>query len=204
MANQVDTQQFSLSTAPAGRDERRFALALVLASAVVFCAVAPFATRPLGRVDAFIPIYGSALVLLDLITAVLLFGQASVMGTVALWVLASGYRQRLPRRLGASISAVAGPELASNVSGNCLEWAPHRAIKSRTWMMQVRACPVGATTVFLTTSRTSRAVVRSRRGDAKGQKRPRNTIRMATKWHQRQPGLSLCSRESRALASNGL
>jgi len=91
MTNVLNTHQFSLSTAPAGLGGRRFTLALVLASAVVFCVVAPFAARPLSRVDAFIPIYESALVLLDLVTAVLLFGQASVIGTMALWVLASGY-----------------------------------------------------------------------------------------------------------------
>jgi len=40
---------------------------------------------------AFIPVYGSALAVIDLITAVLLFGQFSFLRSRALLVLASGY-----------------------------------------------------------------------------------------------------------------
>ena len=64
-----------LSTARAERGQRRLALAVVLVSGAIFLVLAPFATRPLGQVWAFIPIYESALVINDLDTAVLRSGQ---------------------------------------------------------------------------------------------------------------------------------
>ncbi len=80
-----------LSILPAGRDERRVALAVVLASALAFLATAPFAKLPLAPVPAFIPIYESALVINDLITAVFLFGQFYISRSRALLLLACGY-----------------------------------------------------------------------------------------------------------------
>ena len=85
------TRSLFLSTDLAGRREVRFAGVAVLASAVLFCAIAPFATRQLTHVPAFIPAYESALVLSDLITAVLLFGQFNFLRARALLVLACGY-----------------------------------------------------------------------------------------------------------------
>lgn len=67
----------------AGRAERLRALAVLMMSAAVFCALAPFA--------AFIPIYESALVITDAITGALLFGQYRILHTPALAILASGY-----------------------------------------------------------------------------------------------------------------
>src|SRR5207245_10343026 len=78
-------------TLPAGRRERRLALAVLLVSGTIFLALAPFARRPLGQVWAFIPIYESALVINDLVTAVLLFGQFSILRSRALRVLAGAY-----------------------------------------------------------------------------------------------------------------
>ena len=83
--------QVFLSLMPAERGEIRLALTVVLLSVAAFAAAAPFATEQLARVDAFIPIYQSALALCDLITAVLLFGQFSILRRRALLVLASGY-----------------------------------------------------------------------------------------------------------------
>ncbi|HEY3097569.1 MAG TPA: MASE4 domain-containing protein, partial [Methylomirabilota bacterium] len=80
-----------LSTVPAERAERRLALAVVLASAAIFVALVPFAKVPLAKVFAFIPIYQSALVVNDVITAVLLFGQFSVLRSRALCLLACAY-----------------------------------------------------------------------------------------------------------------
>jgi signal transduction histidine kinase len=80
-----------LSTLPAGRAERRRALAVVLVSAAVFAFVVPFAKAPLSPVWAFIPVYQSALVVNDLITAILLFGQFAILRSRALLVLAGGY-----------------------------------------------------------------------------------------------------------------
>lgn len=80
-----------LSTLPAGRAERRLALAVVLVSAAVFILVAPLAKVALSPVWAFIPVYQSALVVNDLITAILLFGQFAILRSRALLVLAGGY-----------------------------------------------------------------------------------------------------------------
>jgi signal transduction histidine kinase/CheY-like chemotaxis protein len=76
---------------PAGSSERRRAALVLGVSAALFCALAPFAQRKLAAVAAFIPIYESALVLLDLITAVLLFGQYRILRSGALLLLGSGY-----------------------------------------------------------------------------------------------------------------
>jgi signal transduction histidine kinase len=76
---------------PAGRRERRLARAVALVSVVMFLAATPFAKMPLVQVWAFIPIYESVVVINDLITAVLLFGQFSILRSRALLVLASGY-----------------------------------------------------------------------------------------------------------------
>src|SRR5258708_28613119 len=80
-----------LSTLPAPRGQRRLALAVVLISLAVFLAAAPFAKRPLAPLPAFLPIYQSALVICDLVTAVLLFRQFPVPRPPALLVLLSPY-----------------------------------------------------------------------------------------------------------------
>ncbi len=86
----VERRMF-LSTLPAGRRERRLALAVALMSGAIFLAVGPFAKVPLAPVWAFIPIYESALVINDVITAALLFGQFTFLRSRAMAVLASGY-----------------------------------------------------------------------------------------------------------------
>ena len=87
----TDERGVFLSTLEAGRGQRRLALAVVLVCAVIFLAAVPFAKRPLAQVWAFMPVYHSALVINDLITAVLLFGQFSILRSRALCVLASAY-----------------------------------------------------------------------------------------------------------------
>jgi hypothetical protein len=64
---------------------------VVLVSLAVFVAAVPFAQVPLTPVWAFIPSYQAALVLNDLLTAVVLFGQFRIVGSRALLRLASGY-----------------------------------------------------------------------------------------------------------------
>jgi signal transduction histidine kinase/CheY-like chemotaxis protein len=76
---------------PASRAQRRRALAVVLASLVLFAALAPRAKLPLAPVAAFIPAYEAVLVVMDLVTAVLLFGQYRILRSQALLVLGSGY-----------------------------------------------------------------------------------------------------------------
>src|SRR5713226_468742 len=80
-----------LSTVVAGRDERRLALVVVLLSALGFAAALPFVRVPLAKVPAFIPSFESALLINDLITAVLLFGQFNQTRSRALLALACGY-----------------------------------------------------------------------------------------------------------------
>lgn len=80
-----------LITWPAGPSERRPAIVVVLLSLLFFAAVAPFAKQPLQPVWAFIPIYESALIVNDSITALLLFGQFRLSRSKAVLVLAAGY-----------------------------------------------------------------------------------------------------------------
>ena len=80
-----------VSTMPVGRRQRRLARLVVTSAAVLFLIGLPFSWIQLPYVWAFIPIYESWLVLLDLITAVLLFGQYAILRTRALLVLGSGY-----------------------------------------------------------------------------------------------------------------
>jgi two-component system sensor histidine kinase/response regulator len=80
-----------ISTAPAGRTERRRAWGVAIASLLIFAALLPFAKLPLTPVAGFIPVYESALVINDLTTAALLFGQFRISRSRALCVLACGY-----------------------------------------------------------------------------------------------------------------
>jgi hypothetical protein len=84
-------RQIFISTALANRPERRLALTVVVLSFASFICVIPFARLPLLQVWAFIPIYESALIISDLITAILLFAQYNLLRTRSLLVLASGY-----------------------------------------------------------------------------------------------------------------
>jgi signal transduction histidine kinase len=86
----VDRLPF-LSTLPAGLRQRRLALWVVLVSGLIFAAAAPFARLAPPPVPAFLPVYQSALVVIELITAVLLFDQFAILRSRALLVLASAY-----------------------------------------------------------------------------------------------------------------
>ncbi|RAZ91801.1 two-component sensor histidine kinase [Mesorhizobium hawassense] len=84
--------EFVLSNLSPSVAQRRFALGVVLVLLVVFVIVAgPLSGLPLKRVDAFIPAYGTAIFVIDSITAALLFAQFSVLRSHALLALASGY-----------------------------------------------------------------------------------------------------------------
>ena len=84
-------QPLLLSNVPAGGRNRRLAIAVVLFSLLVFIAAIPFARVPLPEIWPFIPIYQSALVINDLITAIILFSQFNMARSRAVLVLASGY-----------------------------------------------------------------------------------------------------------------
>lgn len=80
-----------LSTLAPSVRERRFAGAVVLASFVIFLGLAPFARVKLVVIWGFIPSYEGALVVIDLITAVLMFAQVVLLHAWSLLVLACGY-----------------------------------------------------------------------------------------------------------------
>ena len=63
----------------------------MLVSAGVFAAAVPFAKQPLAPVQAFIPVYQTALIVNDLVTALLLFGQFHYLRGREILVLACGY-----------------------------------------------------------------------------------------------------------------
>ena len=87
-----EEQHFTLSHLSPGRVQRRVALAVVLALLVAFFITArPLSTIQLARIDAFVPAYATAMFVIDLITAVLLFAQFSILRSRALLVIASGY-----------------------------------------------------------------------------------------------------------------
>jgi hypothetical protein len=74
-----------------GRRTYQIAQAVALLSLVVLLSVVPFAKVQLAQLPSFIPTYESALILNDLITAVLLFGQFAITRSRAMLALASGY-----------------------------------------------------------------------------------------------------------------
>jgi len=89
--NALGNSRGHLSTATAGRREWRFALGILGVSTLLFAFALPFSKTPLIQAPAFVPIYVTALVICDLITAVLLLGQFSALRSLALLVLAGGY-----------------------------------------------------------------------------------------------------------------
>jgi hypothetical protein len=87
-----DNQELILSNVSPSPAQRRLALGVVLVLLVCSVGLAgPLSTQPLGRIDAFMPAYGTAIFVSDSITAVLLFAQFSVLRSPALLALASGY-----------------------------------------------------------------------------------------------------------------
>ncbi|WP_241300693.1 sensor histidine kinase [Burkholderia stabilis] len=86
-----DASRLFMSSLPPGRRERRLAIATVLVSAAIFAMLAPFAGMPLAAGWAFIPVYQSAIVVNDMVTAGLLLGQYAILREKSLLVLAAGY-----------------------------------------------------------------------------------------------------------------
>lgn len=80
-----------LADLPPSSGQTRLARAFAIALSIVFAALVMFADQRLARVDVFIPITQTAILLNDLITAVLLYSQFAIVGRSALLILASGY-----------------------------------------------------------------------------------------------------------------
>jgi len=87
----AESARASLSTVAATPGQTKAAVATVVVSALIFFALLPLAKVQLAQLWAFIPIYESALVVSDAITAVLLFGQFGFLRSRAMLVLACGY-----------------------------------------------------------------------------------------------------------------
>jgi PAS domain S-box-containing protein len=92
-------REIFLSTALATRRDGHAALIAVAVSAVAFAIAVPFAKLPLPPVPAFISSYQSALAIIDVITAILLFSQFAQTRSRALLVLALGYLFTAPAAL---------------------------------------------------------------------------------------------------------
>ena len=80
-----------IANMPASAAERRVAFALIVLLFIIFVMVAPFASVPLPRVDAFIPVIQTVVCVAELVTAILLFAQYSIQPQLGLLALASGY-----------------------------------------------------------------------------------------------------------------
>lgn len=88
-----EEQHFILSTLSPSAAQRRLASAVVAGIVVVFASITfgPFNGVRLHRVDAFVPIYASAMFVCDSITAILLYAQFAIVRSRATLVIASGY-----------------------------------------------------------------------------------------------------------------
>ena len=80
-----------LSTLTPDRIQWRAAWVVGLLSVALFLALVPFAKTPWAQAPAFLPIYQSALVVVDMITMTLLLGQYAILRFRGLLVLACAY-----------------------------------------------------------------------------------------------------------------
>jgi signal transduction histidine kinase len=87
-----EDQPLTLSNSAPGRSQKRLAVAVLLAflTALVLSA-GKLSNVQLGRVDAFVPVYGTAIFVNDLITSVLLFNQFAILRSRALLAISSAY-----------------------------------------------------------------------------------------------------------------
>ncbi len=88
-----EERRIFLSSLSPGPAQKRLALAFVLGLFAIFLLITagPLSGVRLGRVDAFVPAYATAMFVCDSITAILLFVQFSILRSRAILVIASGY-----------------------------------------------------------------------------------------------------------------
>jgi signal transduction histidine kinase len=85
-------QRLFLSDLSPGPAQKRLALVVVLALLIVLLAAAgPLSTTHVGKIEAFVPAYTTAMFFTGSITAIVLFAQFSILRSHALFVIASGY-----------------------------------------------------------------------------------------------------------------
>ncbi|WP_343639551.1 response regulator [Roseateles sp.] len=113
-----------LAIQPADRRARSRALATIALSIGICLALLPFAKVQLPAVAAFIPAYEAALILNDLITAALLYGQWRITRLPALSVLASGYLFTATITIGHALSfpGVFAPDGAIGAGPQTTAW----------------------------------------------------------------------------------
>ena len=87
----MSQDQLGLFDTPPSRKQIRFSVIVVGLLAIVLLLSLSIGHVPLGEIDAFIPVIDATTALIDLITATLLYVQASVFRSRALNTLASGY-----------------------------------------------------------------------------------------------------------------
>lgn len=87
----TDEGNVFLSTVQPSSGERWVAILFTAMASGIFLAIAPFAKVKVGEAWAFIPVYQSGLLVIDLITAIILFTQSVILGSAAILVLAGGY-----------------------------------------------------------------------------------------------------------------
>ena len=80
-----------LSAIPANSLQRRTTLAVLGVLLAAFVVAVPFASTPMPQSNGFIPVIQTIIIFADLITALLLFTQFSLVRSSAVLVLASGY-----------------------------------------------------------------------------------------------------------------
>lgn len=88
----TEDQPLTLSNSAPGRSQKRLAVAVLLAFVTaLFLSAGEISNVQLGRVDAFVPVYGTAIFVNDLITAVLLFNQFAILRSRALLAISNAY-----------------------------------------------------------------------------------------------------------------
>lgn len=86
-----DSGGLLISAVAPTRLQRRLAMAIPLALAVILSGMAPFARMPLSGTEAFLPAYAAAILVVELLTAVLLYALFVVQRCPAIFMLATGY-----------------------------------------------------------------------------------------------------------------
>src|SRR5438128_1356052 len=87
----LPTKETILGSAVAGPGNRRLAWVVTALLTAAFAITAPASSWPLPVLPAFVPAYDAAVIVLDLITAVLLYAQYRELGERSLLALACGY-----------------------------------------------------------------------------------------------------------------
>lgn len=83
---------FVLSDRPPSAAQKRLALGIVLGLiTALYLVLGPFGGLQLGAVHSFVAVYTTAMFVTDLITAILLFAQYSILRSRAILIIASGY-----------------------------------------------------------------------------------------------------------------